>query len=620
MSTAVSTKSDRFRRWPLLAAPCLLVAWQTSCSSDSSSLSCGPGTQRSGNQCVLEDEAAGGGGGTDEPGAGGGGNEQPTTQAGDGSGGEPVEMQVGPKFAGLTSTAPASDVAIQLTWDAAEDASTPAAEITYRVYVATKSGKQNFGKPSLTSAPGASSAVVGNLEPDTDYYFVVRAVNAAGEEDENEVELVGTPTVDDQAPEFDGLKKGEPAGAAAVKLSWPAASDDLTPPEGISYIVRWATSEEGAPFGAVALQTPPGATSAEVPGLPTPSDRYFFNVSAQDATGNVATNSVVLGVRTGADTTPPRFGGCTGATDPGATTALLSWEPALDDTSSPQQVVYNVYAFTSAVDEDTAFGNPVGSFISGQQGRVEGLASGTEYYFVCRAQDFSGNEDTNIAVRVLETKSDGEPPEFDGIVGATPGATTVDLTWGPAKDPGDKTPPEEIVYLVYQSTNPDALFAGSPVATSNPGATGLTLSGLQSNTPYYWGVRARDNALNTDENTHQLSATTLVSLSFDIQPILSRNCATSSCHSGDNPPQGMSLDVGRAYAGLVNTPSIEAAAYKRVQPGDPTKSYMIHKLRGTNKTPEVGGSGAQMPKDATPLPEDVIELIELWITQGAGDN
>jgi len=619
MSIASSTKTARLRRWHLLAAPGLLLAWQTSCSDSSTALSCGEGTIRSGNQCVVEDVGAGGTDGTDGAGGSGDTGNSPD-QAGDGSGGMPVQPEIGPKFGGITSTAPASDVSVQVTWNAAEDAATAAADLHYRVYVATKSGKQNFAKPSATSAPGATSLVVANLEPDTDYYFVVRAANADGVEDQNVEELVGTPTLDDQAPEFDGVKRGKPAGAAAVELSWPPATDDLTPAEGISYVVRWSTSEDAAPFGTVALQTPAGATSAIVSGLPTPAEKYFFNVSAQDAAGNVSTSSDSLAVRTGDDVTPPRFAGCTGATDPGATTALVSWEPASDDTSGADQMIYNVYAFTEPVDEDTAFGNPAGSFVAGQQGRVEGLSSGTEYYFVCRAQDISGNEDSNIAVRMLGTKADGEPPEFDGIASVTVGSTTVDLTWDAAKDPGDKTPEDQIVYLVYQSTNPDALFMGPPVATSNPGATGLTLSGLQSNTLYYWGVRARDNALNTDENEGQQSGQTLVSLAFDIQPILSKNCATSSCHSGDNPPQGMSLDVGRAYAGLVNTPAIEAANLKRVLPGDPTKSYMIHKLRNTHRTPEVGGSGAQMPKDATPLPDAVIQLIELWITQGAGDN
>ena len=33
-----------------------------------------------------------------------------------------------------------------------------------------------------------------------------------------------------------------------------------------------------------------------------------------------------------------------------------------------------------------------GSFVGGQQGRVEGLLAGTTYNFVCRAADISGND------------------------------------------------------------------------------------------------------------------------------------------------------------------------------------------------------------------------------------
>lgn len=620
MSTAFFDRHSRWRpRALLLPLPVLLLAWQAGCG-DSSKLSCGPGTERKGDECVAKGDGTGGTGGDGES-PDGGTDPGPVANMGGGGNddGPPPVAEMGPQFAGINSTSPASDVAVQVTWEPAEDTTTPASDIVYRVYVATKSGNQNFAKPSVTSPPGASSALVGNLEPDTDYYFVVRAVNAAGLEDQNEVELVGTPTVDDEAPEFDGVKHGEPAGAAAVKLSWSPATDDHTAPEGISYVVRWATSEAGATVGTVTVQTAPGATSVIVKGLPEPSTKYFFNVTAQDAAGNVDGNSVAREFKTGDDETPPHFVGCTGATDPGATTALISWDVASDDTTPADKITYNVYAFTKGVDDDTAFGNPVGSFVGGSQGRVDGLSTGTDYSFVCRAQDISGNEDENLAFRTLSTKDDGDPPDFDGIVDAVVDSTSAVLSWDAAKDPGEQTPAGEIVYLIYQSENPEAVFEGQPVAVSNPGVTNIKLTGLKSATTYYWGVRAQDKAQNVDANEKQKFADTLVSLALDIQPILSRYCVKSGCHSPSNPPQGLNMDVGFAYFNLVGVTAIELPTLKRILPGAPEKSYVINKLHGTQI--QAGGSGQQMPPVGNEAPTEAnILLIEKWIQQGAGNN
>lgn len=616
MSTAFFDQKLWRRHAPLVAASALLLSWQVSCS-DSDNLTCGPGTERSGKQCVAEGTGPSGGGG--EPGAGGSDSGNGQGGGGNDGGAPPVDGEEGPRFGGITSTAPASDVSVQVTWNAAEDISTAAADLVYRVYVATKSGNQNFSRPAVTSPPGATSALVGNLEPDTDYYFVVRAVNADGVEDQNEEELVGTPTIDDEEPEFDGVERGVPAGAAAVELSWSPATDNLTPPEGISYIVRWATSEAGARVGPIAVHTAPGATSAIVSGLPAPSEKFYFSVTAQDASGNIGDSDVVRAFKSGDDVTPPRFVGCTGATEPGATSALVSWEPATDDTTAAEQIVYNVYAFTKGVDEDTPFGNPIGSFVGGAQGRVEGLEQGTEYSFVCRAQDLAENEDENLAFRVLQTKDDGEPPVFGGITGVAADSTTAVLTWEAATDPDEQTPANQIVYLVYQSTNPEAVFEGQPVAISNPGVTNITLTGLKSATRYYWGVRAQDNAQNIDDNDEQRFADTLVSLALDVQPILTQYCVKSGCHGSSNPPQGLNMDFGFAYFNLVNVTAIEAPTYKRILPGDASKSYMVHKMRGTQAT--VGGSGQQMPPVGNEVPTEAnIALIEQWINQGAGNN
>lgn len=93
-------------------------------------------------------------------------------------------------------------------------------------------------------------------------------------------------------------------------------------------------------------------------------------------------------------------------------------------------------------------------------------------------------------------------------------------------------------------------------------------------------------------------------------------CATSACHSGSPPANGVpvSLDAEVAWAQLVGVPAIGAPGIAVVEPGDPEASYLVHKLRGTGS--QVGGTDALMPPDGQ-LDEAEILAIEAWIADGA---
>ncbi len=134
------------------------------------------------------------------------------------------------------------------------------------------------------------------------------------------------------------------------------------------------------------------------------------------------------------------------------------------------------------------------------------------------------------------------------------------------------------------------------------------------------GCSSGTSSSTTTKTTAPPSSTTTssggVSFSRDIQPIFNANCVV--CHTGANGPQGLSLDSGKAYGNLVNVKSTEAPALNRVAPGSPDKSYILNKLLGTQTA--AGGSGAQMPFGAGPLPQATINLIQQWIAAGAPNN
>ena len=94
-----------------------------------------------------------------------------------------------PSFAGATSAAALSPGSASLTWSAATDDSSAAAQISYLVYASKTSGGESWTSPDLVTLPGATSGVVTDLGGDTLYHFVVRAKDQAGNVDANVVEV-----------------------------------------------------------------------------------------------------------------------------------------------------------------------------------------------------------------------------------------------------------------------------------------------------------------------------------------------------------------------------------------------------------------------------------------------
>jgi hypothetical protein len=109
-----------------------------------------------------------------------------------------------------------------------------------------------------------------------------------------------------------------------------------------------------------------------------------------------------------------------------------------------------------------------------------------------------------------------------------------------------------------------------------------------------------------------------VSLQNHVQPIFDANCAFPGCHGGSSPQMGMSLEAGRIFTDVVGIPSIQAPALLRIEPGRSDRSYVIHKIEGTQV--QADGSGQQMPPGGPYLSAEQIQLIREWIDQGALDN
>lgn len=106
-----------------------------------------------------------------------------------------------------------------------------------------------------------------------------------------------------------------------------------------------------------------------------------------------------------------------------------------------------------------------------------------------------------------------------------------------------------------------------------------------------------------------------VSFDRDLQSLFNNQCVF--CHMTGAESGGLNLEPGLAYEYLVNAKSSQADM-RRVEPGDPEASYLLHKLQGTHV--EVGGRGNQMPLGGMLWSEEQLNLLRHWILEGAPNN
>ena len=82
-----------------------------------------------------------------------------------------------------------SATAIALAWFPAVDreGGSPPSELRYAVYQGTDPGAIAYDRPAALTLPGTLQCVVGGLAPNTEYFFVIRPRDEAGNEDDNTV-------------------------------------------------------------------------------------------------------------------------------------------------------------------------------------------------------------------------------------------------------------------------------------------------------------------------------------------------------------------------------------------------------------------------------------------------
>ena len=255
-------------------------------------------------------------------------------------------------------TANAGDNSATLSWSPVSGAT------SYNIYRSTSPGvtTANGTKVSGVQSPNT----VSGLTNGTPYYFVVTAVNSAGESAES-AERSATPSAT-PPPGAPGNVRAT-AGDNQATISWDAVSGAT------SYNIYVGTST------GVTKTNGNKASGVTSPSVVTPlanGTKYYFVVTAVNANGESAESFEVSA--TPAATPPPAAPGGVSAV-PGNAQATVSWSAVAGATS------YNIYVGTS-----TGVTKENGSKASGvtSPSVVSPLTNGTKYYFVVTAVGAGG--------------------------------------------------------------------------------------------------------------------------------------------------------------------------------------------------------------------------------------
>jgi fibronectin type 3 domain-containing protein len=386
-----------------------------------------------------------------------------------GNGSNPTGTTVPSTPTGLVATA--GNAQVILTWAASANAT------TYNLKRSATTG----GPYTLLSSPSAASFTDTAVTNGTTYFYVVSAVNSAGES-ANSAEASAKPTAPTQIP---AAPSGLMATAAntQVSLTWTVSATAS------SYNVKRATTT-GGPYTKISSPTSPSFADT---GL-TNGTTYFYVVSAVNSAGESANSSEVS-----AKPTAP-------AQAPAAPTGLMATaanaQVSLAWTASAGATSYNVKRSTTTGGPYTKISSPTATNFTDTN-----LANGTTYFYVVSAVNATG-ESANSAQASATPVAPTQPPVAPTGLIATGGNAQVSLNWTASSGATS--------YHLKRSTT----TGGPYTQISAPTTTSFTDTGLTNGTTYFYVVSAL-NAVGESANSAQASATpanTPVDVTITINP------------------------------------------------------------------------------------------------------
>jgi hypothetical protein len=164
----------------------------------------------------------------------------------------------------------------------------------------------------------------------------------------------------------------------------------------------FVVSDGAGPVAGAVTYDAATRTATFTPSAPfATSTQYQVSLSALVTApgGDPALTAFTGGFTTGSttdDVAAPTFAGLSTVSVESGASLLLAWPAANDDFNDAGAIRYLIYRATSTGAQN--FSAPVGSSAAGATTYLDrGLSPSTQYFYVVRAVDSSGNEDTNTA-------------------------------------------------------------------------------------------------------------------------------------------------------------------------------------------------------------------------------
>ena len=251
---------------------------------------------------------------------------------------------------------------VALTWTAVTGAA------TYNVKRATTSG----GPYTTITSPTTASFTDTTVTNGTTYYYVVSAVNTAGES-ANSTQVSAKPTAPTQIP---AVPTGvvATAGNAEVALAWTAVNGATT------YNVKRATTS-GGPYTTIASPTAASYTDTTV----TNGTTYYYVISAVNTAGESANSTQVYAKPVAPMQIP--------AVPTGVAATAGNAQVALTWTAVTGAATYNVKRATTSGGPYTTIASPTAASYTDTT-----VTNGTTYYYVVSAVNTAGESANSTQV------------------------------------------------------------------------------------------------------------------------------------------------------------------------------------------------------------------------------
>jgi chitodextrinase len=426
---------------------------------------------------------------------------------------------------------------VTLGWTATGDDGTVGQATSYDIrYSTSLVTAQNWancaqagGEPAPKSSGQSETFTVPDLQPQTRYYFGIRALDEVPNQGElSNVVNQKTQRLRDTTPPH-GVNDLIALSIAnrEVVLGWTSPADDDSS-QVTAYVgmmragdLDESTWETATPIPDLPTPAAPGAReSITVTGL-APAASYAFAIRALDAEGNLAPLGSVARVTTtsAADTLPPTAVVDLSAEDATQTTMTLRWHaPAdripADCVDTPEVDRYDIRFALVPLDGDgwdaghsVPAPDPADPGVE-QQTIVTGLTADTQYYFAMRARDARGQWSATSNLDVARTLPPDQLPDTTppgairdlAVVSTEP--TSVVIGWIAPGGDGDEGQADHYdvrraaAPIDVDSWNDAAPILPAPACAAAGASESFRVTGLEPETTVHLALRAIDGAGN----------------------------------------------------------------------------------------------------------------------------